>query len=107
MGVWVTCLIGTRLLPTPETRSDVGELLRTLGFASAPGVLRVAAIVQPTSFAVFTVCGLWMLVAMVVAVRQALDYPTTGRAIAVCALGFPLYAVGQMISVILLGPWPV
>jgi hypothetical protein len=104
---WVAFMIGTRLLPTAETRSDLGELLRTLGFASAPGILRIAALVEPLSFGVFTVCGIWMLVAMVVAVRQALDYESTARAIAVCAIGFPLYAVGQMVSVLLLGPWPL
>src|SRR5688500_5059550 len=37
----LTYLIGTRLLPEPQTRADVGELLRTIGFASAPGLLRV------------------------------------------------------------------
>jgi hypothetical protein len=66
-------LIGTRLLPTSETRADLGELLRTLGFASAPGVLRIGALWEPAGFAIFTLCTLWMLVAMVVAVRQALD----------------------------------
>ena len=104
---WVTCFIGTRLLPTPETRSDWGELLRTIGFSSAPGVLHVLGIFEPITAAVFTVCGLWTLVAMVVAVRQALDYHSTTRAIAVCAIGFPVYAIGTMISLLLLGPWPV
>jgi hypothetical protein len=48
-----------------------------------------------------------MLVAMVVAVRQALDYTSTWRAIAVCAIGFPVYALGTMASILLLGPWPI
>lgn len=104
---WVACMIGTRLLPTADTRADLGELLRTLGFASAPGILRIAALVEPISFGVFTLCGIWMLVAMVVAVRQALDYESTTRAIAVCVIGFPVYAVGQMLSLLLLGPWPL
>jgi hypothetical protein len=104
---WLTYMIGTRLLPTPETRADVGQLLRTLGFASAPGVLRIAALIDPLAFAVFTVATLWMLVAMVVAVRQALDYTSTGRAVAVCAIGFPIYALGQMLSILALGPWPL
>ena len=41
--VWafLTWIIGTKLLPEPTTQSDMGELLRTLGFASAPGFLRV------------------------------------------------------------------
>jgi len=104
---WVTCIIGTRLLPTAETRSDWGELLRTIGFSSAPGVLHVLGLFAPITAAVFTVCGVWTLVAMVVAVRQALDYTSTGRAIAVCAIGFPVYALGTMASILLLGPWPI
>jgi formate hydrogenlyase subunit 4 len=42
-----------------------------------------------------------------VAVRQALDYRSTLRAIAVCAIGFPLYALALIASVLFLGPWPV
>jgi hypothetical protein len=103
----LTLWIGTRLLPTPATRADLGELLRTLGFACAPGILRVVGIFPPLAFAAFTLCGLWMLVAMVVALRQALDYDSTARAAAVCAIGLPLYAVGQVVSLLLLGPWPL
>ncbi|MCZ6554839.1 MAG: hypothetical protein O6759_01830, partial [Candidatus Dadabacteria bacterium] len=29
-------IIGTKLLPEPQTKSDMGELLRTIGFSSAP-----------------------------------------------------------------------
>jgi hypothetical protein len=104
---WVTLWIGTRLLPTPETRADLGELLRTLGFACAPGALRVLAVYPPFAFAAFTLCGLWMLAAMVVALRQALDYESTARAAAVCAIGLPVYALGQILSLLLLGPWPL
>jgi hypothetical protein len=104
---WVTFWIGTRLLPTPATRTEPGELLRALGFACAPGVLRVLAVYPPIAFATFTICGIWILAAMVVALRQALDYESTARAAAVCAIGLPLYALGQMTSLVLLGPWPL
>ena len=40
LWAWVACLIGTRLLPQPHASSDTGELRRTLGIASAPGILR-------------------------------------------------------------------
>jgi hypothetical protein len=110
-GWWVwaylACLIGTRLLPEPQTQSDLGELLRTLGFSSAPGVLRILALLSPIAGAVFLLCTVWMLCTMVVAVRQALDYSGTPRAIAVCAIGFPIYAVTLALSMLLLGPWPV
>lgn len=45
--IWafVTYLIGTKLLPEPQTSADVGELLRTIGFSSAPGLIRVFALI--------------------------------------------------------------
>jgi hypothetical protein len=111
VGWWVWAYIsyflGTRLLPGPETEADHGELLRTIGFSSAPGLLRVLGVVAPIAGPVFLLCTLWMLVAMVVAVRQALDYSGTGRAIAVCALGFPVYALTLVVSLLMLGPWPL
>ena len=104
---YVTYLIGTRLLPTEETEADHGELLRTIGFSSAPGVLRIFMLIPALSGPIFFATTLWMLVAMVVGVRHALDYVGTARAIAVCAIGFPVYALGLLASVLLLGPWPV
>ena len=82
--------IGGRLLPEPDTRVDVGELMRTIGFSSAPGLLRVFGVMPELALPVFILTTVWMLVAMVVAVRQALDYRSTARAIAVCALGLAL-----------------
>jgi hypothetical protein len=94
-AVWavLTYYIGTKILPEPQTRADVGELMRTLGFASAPGVIRFLGVIPgfgaPTAF----VAAIWMLVAMVVAVRQALDYQSTGRAIGVCLIGFVVQSI--------------
>ncbi len=103
---YVTYFIGTRFLPGPETVADHGELLRTIGFSSAPGILFIFMLIPPLAGTVFLVSTVWMLVAMVVAVRQALDYAGTGRAIAVCALGFPIYALLKILSLLLAGPWP-
>jgi hypothetical protein len=81
-------LIGTKLLPEPQTQSDLGELLRTLGFAAAPGLLRVLGLVPVFGPIIVALVSCWMLAAMVVAVRQALDYESTFRAVAVCMIGF-------------------
>lgn len=86
----LTYLIGTRLLPEPQTRANLGELLRTLAFAAAPGLARIVGAVPMLRWPAFVVTSLWMLVAMIVAVRHALDYRSTARAIAVCALGWVL-----------------
>ncbi len=108
---WVAYRIGTRLLPTPDTSADHGELLRTIGFSSAPGILRIFAVIPAIAGWVYLLATLWMLVAMVVGVRHALDYPEstrgTLRAIAVCAIGFPIYALFLLVSLLTLGPWPV
>jgi hypothetical protein len=86
----VTYEIGVHLLPGPQTRADVGQLLRTIGFASTPGLLRVFGIIPGVTIPAFAISAVWMLVAMIVAVRQALDYESTARAVAVCVLGWLL-----------------
>lgn len=88
--VWayLAYLIGTKVLPEPQTKADPGELLRTIGFASSPGLIRVLGIIPGLAGMVFLAASVWMLVAMVIAVRQALDYKSTLRAIGVCAIGW-------------------
>lgn len=103
--VWVflTYLIGTRLLPEPETSADYGEMLRTVGFASAPGVIRIFGIVPGVGFLFFLAAGIWMLVATVIAVRQALDYTSTWRAVGVCLIGWVAQAVILVLAAPLIG----
>jgi hypothetical protein len=90
---YLTYFIGTRLLPEPQTHSTPGELLRTLGFASSPGLLRLLGIIPGLTGVVFVVVAVWMLIAMVIAVRQALDYTSTARAVGVCAIGWIAQAI--------------
>ena len=93
--VWafLTYYIGTKLLPEPQTRADLGELLRTIGFSSSPGLIRVLGIIPGLGGVVFIVASIWMLVAMVIAVRQALDYESTLRAVGVCMIGWIIQAL--------------
>ncbi len=90
--IWasLTYFIGTKWLPEPQTKADVGELLRTIGFSSSPGLIRVLGIIPGLGGLVFFAASIWMLVAMVIAVRQALDYKSTGRAIGVCIIGWAI-----------------
>ena len=85
---WLTYFIGTKWLPEPQTKADFGELLRTIGFSSSPGLIRVLGIIPGLERSIFLAAGIWMLVAMVIAVRQALDYKSTGRAVGVCVIGW-------------------
>ncbi len=100
----VTFEIGVRLMPQPQTQSSVLELMRTIGFASTPGLLRIFGVVPGTTVAIYALTAVWMLAAMVVAVRQALDYDSTGRAIAVCGLGWALAITLAMVFGLLFGP---
>ena len=90
---YLTYIIGTKLLSTPETEADYGELLRTIGFSSSPGLIRVLGIIPGLAGIVFLVAGVWMLVAMIIAVRQALDYQSTLRAVGVCIIGWIIQAI--------------
>ena len=85
--------IGVKLFPEPNTKADHGELLRTIGFSSAPGLIRVFGFTPDLMSITFIGAGIWMLVAMVIAVRQALDYQSTWRAIGVVVIGFLVQAI--------------
>jgi hypothetical protein len=89
----LTYQIGVRLLPDTDTHSDFYEMMRTMGFAAAPGILRIVGVIPVLTTPIFVLTAVWMLFAMVVAVRQALDYRSTARAVAVCAVGWLLAIV--------------
>ena len=99
--IWaaLTYFIGTKILPEPTTRADVGELLRTIGFASSPGLIRVLGLVPGITGIVFLISGVWMLTAMIIAVRQALDYRSTFRAVGVCIIGWIVQGVVLLLLV--------
>jgi len=90
---YITFFIGTKILPEPQTKSSYGELLRTIGFSSSPGMIRILGIIPGIGKLIFLIAGAWMLVAMIIAVRQALDYKSTGRAIGVCVVGWLFQAL--------------
>jgi hypothetical protein len=95
--VWVSVIatLGTTALAEPNTKSNGRELLRTLGYASAPGVFIAFAAIRTAAPFVFVVVSVWMIAAGVIAVRQALDYRSTARAVAVCTIAWAL-SIGMM-----------
>lgn len=89
LGAWliwagVTYLIGDKLLGGTATW---GELLRTLGFAQAPGVLNVLNLIPIIGWLVRPIVAIWVLIAGIIAIRQALDFGT-GKAIATAIMGW-------------------
>jgi hypothetical protein len=83
----IVTIVGTKLMPEPTTKATFNETFRVVGFASAPGLLNVLAIIPFLGPIISFVIWLWSLVVMVVGVRQVLDYSNTGRAIIVCLIG--------------------
>ena len=102
MWAAVTYVIGARLLPEPQTRTDLGELLRVIGFAYAPGLFGILGFIPVLGVVVSTVVAIWLLVTMVLAVRQALDYTSTIRAFLVVLIGWLVFVA---ITLVFQGPW--
>lgn len=77
-GSALVYMVGSSFLRGPHTLTDYPEVLRTTGFALAPGILRGLSWLPPAplGLALDHAATLWMLVAGVVAVRQALDFST-------------------------------
>lgn len=102
-AVWsvLVVVIGTKLMPEPTTKADFSEAFRVIGFAAAPGVFNVLAIIPFLGPLISLVIGCWMLVIMVIAVRSVLDYSNTGRAIIVCLIGFVVYWI---VTILILTP---
>lgn len=98
----VTYLIGDKLLGGTATW---GELLRTLGFAQSPGVLYVLGIIPFLGGIITFIVAIWILVAGIVAIRQALDF-STGKAILTAVLGWLVYFIVGLILVWLTGVRP-
>lgn len=91
MWAGVTYLIGGRLLPEPGTHTNMGELLRVIGFSYAPNLFAIFAFVPLLGGLVRVAVAFWLLAATVIAVRQALDYRSTLRAVAVVLIGWFLF----------------
>jgi hypothetical protein len=97
-GSFVLYIVGTRLLPGKNTEADFGQILRTAGFAQAAGILAIVGIVPFLGFLVLLVVGVWILIALVVAARQALDYEDTTRAIVACIITWVIMIVVQFLG---------
>lgn len=93
MWAGVTYLIGGRLLAEPGTHTNMGELLRVIGFSYAPNFFAFFGFIPLLGGLVRVVVAFWLLAATVIAVRQALDYKSTARAIAVVLIGWLLFVL--------------
>jgi hypothetical protein len=109
LGVWLgwavlILRVGGWHLRKRDTRVTLGELLRTVGFAAAPGWLQVFALIPAIGAVAFAIAWGWTLAAVIVAVQHALDFTSVWRAVAVCAVSLLLVAAFIGLFALLLGP---
>lgn len=98
--VWALAalFVGTKLLSTAETEADWGQLARGTGFAQTPGLLNVLVFIPVVGLVLFIVTWVWQIAAMVVAVRQMLDYRSTLRAVLVILISaIPVFVANGLI----------
>lgn len=96
---YLTYWVGTTFFKTEQTRVTPGEMLRTIGFSHAPGVLRIFTFIPVLGWLIALGAGVWQLVAGVIAVRAAMDFDT-GRAIATVVVG---WIIQFIVTVVLFG----
>lgn len=91
--VWagVTYVVGDKIFGGEATW---GELLRTTGFAQAPGVLFIAGILPFVGGVTSLVASIWILIAGFIAIRQALDIGN-GKTFLTVLIGGLIYGVLQ------------
>jgi hypothetical protein len=93
-------IIGTKLMPEPATKADFNETFRVVAFAASPGVFHILAIMPFVGLLISFVVSIWSLVIAVIAVREVLDYSSTGRAIVVCLIAAVICFVVWMIVLV-------
>ncbi len=89
-AIWalITWIVGTTILNTEATEADWGQLARCTGFAQTPGIINVFSFVPAVGGLISVAAFVWTFVAMLVAVRQSLDYTSTWRAFTVILIAF-------------------
>ena len=100
---WITFIVGAKLLPSAETKANWGELARTLGFAQTAGILKIGGLIPGIGPFLFTFGSLMVLMATFIAIRQALDYSSTLRAVVVGVISYIPYVTIMAIALSLVG----
>ena len=88
--VWayIVYFVGVKLFPDSKTKTTHQALLRSIGFSSAPGMIRIFGFNEDLMTATFIGSGFWMLACMVVAVKQTLHYKSLWKALGVVIIAW-------------------
>ena len=88
--VWayIVYFVGVKLFPDPRTKTTQAALLRSIGFSSAPGMIRILGFNEDLMSVMFVGSAFWMLACMVVAVKQTLNYKSLWKALGVVIIAW-------------------
>lgn len=103
IGSFVILLVGTKIMPGKNTNADYGQMLRVLGFAQAPNLGAVIAVIPLLGWLIAFLLSLWALVASVVGVKAALDYDDTIKAVIVCIIAWVIMFLVMMMFAMMAG----
>jgi hypothetical protein len=95
--VWAfsTYFVGRRLFPEAETKVDRKAVLRAMGFASSPGLIRLLGLIPDFAGPSLLIASVWMFLAAAVAIKQAMNYKSIYRAAGACIMGWIISAIFQ------------
>jgi hypothetical protein len=101
IGSAVIYFVGTRLLPGKNTEADLGQVLRVAGFAQSPGLFGIINVIPILGWLIGVALAIWSIVALVIGVRQALDYDDTLKAVIVCVIAWAIMFVVTLLGAML------
>jgi hypothetical protein len=99
IGALLIWLVGTKLMPGPNTQADFPQTFRTVGFAAAPNLLGFITIIPLLGWLLWIAIVFWQIAATVVAVKAVLDYTDIGKAILVVVI---CWLIGMAISFLMM-----
>ena len=93
LGTWfvwayIIYFVGVKLFPDLKTKTSHLSLLRSIGFSSAPGMIRILGFNENLMTVTFIGSAFWMLASMVVAVKQTLNYKSLWKALGVVIIAW-------------------
>tara|TARA_B110000027_G_C15961905_1_gene230309 strand:+ start:148 stop:669 length:522 start_codon:yes stop_codon:yes gene_type:complete len=101
LWAYIVYFVGVKLFPDLKTKTTHSALLRSIGFSSAPGMIRIFGFNEGLMTVTFIGSAIWMLACMVVAVKQTLNYKSLWKALGVVIIAWFVQAFA-LISILAL-----
>ena len=102
--VWAftTYFVGARFFPESKEPVERRAVYRAMGFATAPGLLRIFGLVPGVGGFIVLLVSVWVVAASVIAVQKAFKYTSTWRALGICLIGLIASIFVQIMLLVML-----